>query len=329
MVGGSVHDLVVGPLGSDFEIELVPWDGVSIAETDVRRDADVSLWFQFAPPANAIAASQRHVWLPMWDDVRRWSRARWDAVPKHVRVVAFSQAVAQRARATGLTVLELQYFKYPEEFAPAEWDGKRVALYWNRTGLVGPEFLARFCEALRLDTLLFRPNVDSANYQNAEYTLPAALGQTKVDVLPPLMERDEFWRQTSRANILLAPRLYEGAGMFMLEAMARGCAVFAHDAPTMNEYIRHNENGYLLASTWNLPRLVYSFRVRAAKRTKSKFPPHYYPVRPERQNWPEIAALNLPMLGAAALETSRSGFRRWVESIPAYIEFVTRAAQGM
>ena len=69
--GGSVRDLVVDPLKDHFDIHLIPWDGISLSRSSLLADADISLWFQFPPPKNALAAPGRHVWQPMWDDCRR------------------------------------------------------------------------------------------------------------------------------------------------------------------------------------------------------------------------------------------------------------------
>ncbi len=320
--GGSVRDLVVDPLKDHFDIHLIPWDGISLSRSSLLADADISLWFQFPPPKNALAAPGRHVWQPMWDDCRRDSQSKWNRLPKSLQVVAFSHAAAVKARLAGLPTLELQYFKKPESFVPADWSKGRVALYWNRKGIIGPDFVARFCETLNIDILLFRPTVDSASFNAAEYTLPSLLGSTKVEVLPPTMEREEFWKQTARANILIAPRLYEGAGMFFLEALARGCGVFAHDAPTMSEYITHGVDGYLLKSTWNLERLSYSLRVRIAKLAGIAMPAFHFPIRAEAQNWAKIARTDLEELGTRALESHKRGYDRWQSNIPSYVEFM-------
>ena len=322
IVGGSVRDLVTEPLSSHFELEFIPWDGVSISEDQLRKDADVTLWHQFLPPPNIISKANNNFWTPMWDNVRMFSPRQWRKIPRQVRVVAFSKAAADQARNAGLTTLELRYFKNPSAFMPTEWSGNRTALYWNRTGLVSPEFLRRFCESLNVGTLLFRPNLDPHWNPNAEFQLPSTIGATTVEILPAVLERNAFWQQVERANILIAPRLYEGAGMFFLEALARGCAVFAHDAPTMNEYISHKSDGYLLKSTWNAARLLYSLRVRLWKRRLGKLPKYHFPLDDQQQDWPEIAALDLPALGVAALKHHQQGYAAWQQSIPAYIDFM-------
>jgi glycosyltransferase involved in cell wall biosynthesis len=57
--------------------------------------------------------------------------------------------------------------------------------------------------------------------------------------------RSEMLEVIKNKAIYVAPREYEGIGMSFLEAMALGKAVVAVDNPTMNEYIKHKENGYL------------------------------------------------------------------------------------
>src|SRR5690606_17268678 len=86
-IGGSVHDLVIEPLGQHFEIELIPWDGNSIDDDRLRTDAYISLWFQFQPPDNALRVIKNHVWQPMWDNVRVFSRRQWRRIPKQMRVI--------------------------------------------------------------------------------------------------------------------------------------------------------------------------------------------------------------------------------------------------
>ena len=57
--------------------------------------------------------------------------------------------------------------------------------------------------------------------------------------------RQDYLKYLNQANIFIAPRAAEGVGLSFVEALARGCAVFAYDAPTMNEYITHKADGFL------------------------------------------------------------------------------------
>ena len=58
-------------------------------------------------------------------------------------------------------------------------------------------------------------------------------------------EQSEYYKTLLASNIFFAPRIKEGIGIAMLEAMSMGMCVVAPDCPTMNEYIKHNVNGLL------------------------------------------------------------------------------------
>jgi glycosyltransferase involved in cell wall biosynthesis len=58
-------------------------------------------------------------------------------------------------------------------------------------------------------------------------------------------DRADFDAVARHANVYFAPRLAEGIGQAVLEAMARGQCVVAPNRPTMNEYIVHGVNGLL------------------------------------------------------------------------------------
>ncbi|MBN1440312.1 MAG: glycosyltransferase [Anaerolineales bacterium] len=86
----------------------------------------------------------------------------------------------------------------------------------------------------------------------------------------------------------------EGVGLTFLEALGRGCAVFAYDAPTMSEYIAHGENGFLLRRRG---RSLWSRAAAALERRLGSVPPH--PVS-GRQDWGALRRLDLRRLGDEA-----------------------------
>jgi glycosyltransferase involved in cell wall biosynthesis len=318
----AVHDLAVADLTSLADIREAVWPVTDPVSPEVRA----VVCCQVLPPFEWIAAQQaRVIWVPMWDDVSGHAEGWWRELPKSLGVVSFSQGVAARARAAGLEVFERQYFKDPAEFEPASWERERVLLYWNRRGMIGPRFLHTLCAALRIDRLLFRNGLDPGADASAAYELPERLGRTVVEVLPRTSSREEYFRLTARANVVVSPRLEEGVGMVMLEGLARGCAVFAADAPTMNEYIRSGVDGYLFRPK--------SFASRAAGALRSRLagvgvgsPPARYGLD-GRQAWQEIASLDLAALGRAARAAHVEGRARWTQGLQDYVRFIVGRAR--
>lgn len=293
--------LLVEPLAPDLDVQLRAWDGERLPEP--VDPSEPTVFCMLPPPADLMG--ERVTWLPMWDQVRGFAAAWWEALPRGLRVVALSQAVAERARAAGLETLRLQYFLDLAELAPATWEDGPVVGYWNRTGLAGPRFLERLCAALGARELIFRPDIDPRVTEDVRYELPDRLGATAVRRVMPA-SRDEHLRAMAPANVVLAPRVAEGAGLVFLESMARGCATLAFDGPTMNEYIQDGVNGTLLRNA----------RWRTLRRHPAPF------VLSEHRNWGALARLDLPALGARAAADHAAGRRAWQAERAAYRAFV-------
>jgi hypothetical protein len=331
--GGSARDLIVEPLKKYADVQLKGWNGAAWPGDvpGARRSCLPVIFSHLPPPPDLLADTKvRLVWLPMWDHTRKYSQGWWNALPKSLRIVAFSNAVANRAKAAGLPTLRLRYFKRPSAFENARWKDGRVLMYWNRTGMVGPRFLDKFCAALRVDRFFFRSQIDPRIPKGAAYTLPGRLGRTTVEELPAFMPNAEYLRTLGEANMFIAPRLYEGVGLAFLEALAQGCAVFGFDAPTMNEYIASGEDGYLLPpfmpsaknKTLKLLQRGNMFMRRHLGRLGSYGGSRFSHPITTFQDWPAIKALDLERLGKAARLRHQVGFAEWEKSIPDYARFV-------
>jgi glycosyltransferase involved in cell wall biosynthesis len=149
------------------------------------------------------------------------------------------------------------------------------------------------------------------------YELPARLGATKVTTIAA-ESRDEYLLATSAANVFLAPRAAEGIGLTFLEAMARGGAVIAYDAPTMNEYIRNGDNGILLK-----PEPVAGQATLVSRFREALFADRNPHLLSHRQDWANVEALGMEAVGGQARADCRVGQMKWREDIRSYASFVS------
>jgi glycosyltransferase involved in cell wall biosynthesis len=176
--------------------------------------------------------------------------------------------------------------------------------------------------------MIFIRRVDPLIPSWFDYPLPSRIGNTittQVSSDGPL-PRQDYLGLFNQANIFIAPRLSEGVGLTFIEALARGCAVFAYNAPTMNEYISSGMNGYLLPRYGSsllrfLGERVRSrlLRYRAEWMTREPFFEHRVS---EWQDWEAIGKLDLVTLGNSAREGQAIGFAKWRESIPDLARFI-------
>ena len=310
----SARDILVDPLRPYCDVELVAWDGESVSGHTLDASSPVIFW-QLPPPRGLTEdPSAKVVWVPMWD--HGYDRALWTDLPRSVRVVAFSREIQVRAEAAGLQLLNLRYFPDPTEFSPVEWDRGVILSYWNRTGMAGPELLRKLCEAIDARELMFRAEIDPRIDPRAHYELPAQFGNTKVTTISA-DSRDEYLQATRAANVFLAPRVVEGVGLTFLEAMARGAAVIAYDAPTMNEYICDGENGILLA-----PKRAVRWPKRASRLRSLLADRNPHPLSSQRQDWGAVAKVDLRAVGSQARADCGVGQTKWRANIESFASFI-------
>jgi glycosyltransferase involved in cell wall biosynthesis len=314
----ACRDILADPLEPFCDIELVAWDGASIPDNALDLSSPL-IFFQLPPPPSLLESRRaRVVWVPMWDQARGYGQGWWDAIPKWVRVISFSEQIRMRAEAAGLPLLNLRYFSDPNAFSPVTWDRDPILFYWNRTGIAGPGLLRKLCEAIGARELIFRPDLDPRIDPRVYYELPERLGKTRVMTISA-SSREEYLDSTRTANVFLAPRAVEGVGLTLLEAMARGSAVLAFDAPTMNEYVEDGRNGILLSAA---PIALRSHLVSRFSTLLGRGAEAYAYQLNDRQDWASIKARDLSALGRCALADHEKGYLNWRESISSYAEFV-------
>ena len=325
----SQRTLVLEPLERLIDFQQITWNGEEVSELPSAIQRVPAVFYQFPPPRSLLRTQNaRLVWIPMWDHARFLSSEWWQTLPKTLRVVAFSGEVEKKAKRAGLSNLRITYCANPSEWEPTSWRGERVLMYWNRVGLVGPVFLQRLCETLGIGRMIFIRRVDPLIPSWFDYPLPSRIGNTittQVSSDGPL-PRQDYLGLFNQANIFIAPRLSEGVGLTFIEALARGCAVFAYNAPTMNEYISSGMNGYLLPRYGSsllrfLGERVRSrlLRYRAEWMTREPFFEHRVS---EWQDWEAIGKLDLVTLGNSAREGQAIGFAKWRELIPDLARFI-------
>lgn len=315
----AFRDLVVDPLKPFMNVRLREWSEDCVSEQGPRV-------FCMNPPPPSLLANAREqlIWVPMWDNllVKGYGDAWWKGLPKSLRIVSLSERVAERSEKVGLKTLRLKYHCDPSRFTPCSWENGRVLMYWNRRGLFDRRALERFCASLEIAKVLFRERLDPGVPRRRHYRLPSRIADAEVETIPDELSREDYFARTAPANIFIAPRAREGAGMIYLEALARGGAVFAVNAATMNEYIEQGRNGYLFSASGACSRLGAMWR-----NGFSRFCPfirrvHEFPFDAKRQDWQTIAGLDVEAMGKQALGDHQRGHAEWSRQVEAYAAFV-------
>lgn len=233
-------DFFMELLRSRFQVEVFYYDQTYHANAgELVERADVVVWFEFLPARFRIfAPGKRNVFVPMYDNEWgsrwQWKRIAWSGMG----VISFCEKVTRHAQRCGVTnIIDVKFFLDPNNFKGMEGDPKEV-LFWDR-GCVSESAARRLFEGL--DVHFIR----------------------KTSFLP----RAEYLEFVRNVGVVVAPRLTEGIGMPVVEAMAMGKCVVANNDATMNEYIEDGNTGILFDA--NCPRPV-SFDAVLRVRNKVK-----------------------------------------------------------
>lgn len=315
----SHETLVVEPLSRWCTFSFSAWDGTTLSDIPSKG---ILLFFQYPPP-DYITNNPRYkiVWIPMWDHIKKYTDSFWRTIPKTVRVVAFSDAVAKISRAANLPTLRLQFYPDTKDMPKVVWDREKILFYWNRAGLIGTDDLAKLCAVLHIKKLYFQNQLDPGLVRTLDYRLPDTLGKTDVVHLPIHLSSSRYNEILDQANIYIAPRTYEGVGLSFINALSRGCFVLGHYAPTMNEYITHNRDGFLfdLKEKYSLHSLISNaIAVRIPKLLGGRDYQNHLNL-----DWKSLADINLTEVGEKAWERARIGYEAWTDNLRSYADYVT------
>ena len=186
------------------------------------------------------------IFIPMYDASILAPPEYWKEI-FNVKIINFSKTLHEKTVSMGFQSFYIQYVPdYEFEIDEQNLDSVKNSLFfWNRREELNWNIIKK---------LIGRQSVDKVHIHKAldpehEFLSPTVEDERKYNITYStwFKNRNEYIEELDKHNIYIAPRLTEGIGFSFLEAMARGKAVIAVDAPTMNEYIKHGENGYLFS----------------------------------------------------------------------------------
>lgn len=296
-VGHSFHQqtgssrFFIDLLQQHFAVTVVWDDGWKADGTPLSADAlnahaaDLTLFWQALPKRAVLRRlrCRRLFWAPMRDGIRLtpgpWRRLK----PSGLRLISFCREAHDYCTAAGLESHALQYWPAPLN-APAPITEKPLRLFfWMRRGTPGWPTLKALLGTTRPERIVLRTVADPG--ETLSLPSDAERAEYRIEQVPDWLEKADYLRLLGSCNAFMAPRLLEGIGLSFLDAMALGQAVIAPDRATMNEYIRHGENGWL-----------------------------YDPEAPQQLDFS-----NLRTLREQALRDVAAGHARWLASLPALI----------
>lgn len=311
--------LLENPLSSYISFQFDSWDGTNLP--NIKDRLLPLLFFQYPPPpALLLTPNTKLIWIPMWDHIQQYSDSFWKRIPKSVKILAFTEAVNKICKKYNLNHLSLKYYSNLGLLNKVNWKNGRNMFYWNRIGLIGKEDLTKLCRVFHINTLYFQSQLDPGILEKLNYSLPAKINNTRIIKLPRYLPRKLYLQTLGKTNVYIAPRSAEGVGLSFLEALSFGCAVFAYNAPSMNEYIKHKKNGYLFKD--HDDSFIYKLKTAVTIRLP-KFLGGKDNIYKLHENWQELENLDLENMGNTAYVNNLEGRLKWEEQIPDIANYLT------
>lgn len=234
------HDVTIYYPGSEWQFVL--------AEV-LNAGHDLAVCWQhefFAPPLTANGL--RSLIIPMYDGCGKMPLHYWQFFARlGIESINFSTSLHHQHQVAGIDSLLTRYFPDPSQFTVVNDFTTLRGFLWQRC----PDEHIHWHTIIRLtcgqlDQLHIHDVPDTA----PEHDIPAfenwPLLAQSVTRSEWFESRADFLATLNNANVFFAPRYCEGIGMALLEAMAQGQCVVAHNKPTHSEYIHCGRNGILV-----------------------------------------------------------------------------------
>ncbi len=222
-------------------------EGKAITPSDVNdKDYDCIFFGQIFPTKDFIEGlkCKNVIWMPMYDSEVNSGLLRVLKLLKYdIKILSFSLLQHKKYLSFGLDSTYTQFFTKPENKLTNLKNKKTIVFYWPRSEKISWNLVKKLL-GNNFDGQVIIQNVpDPKN----TFVMPDTndIKRYNIKFIDKWLTKDQSIKERIKADIFIAPRLYEGIGMTFLEAMSGGCAVISPDLPTMNEYIENDKTGYI------------------------------------------------------------------------------------
>ncbi|MCF6267617.1 MAG: glycosyltransferase [Desulfuromusa sp.] len=215
---------------------------------------EIAIFWQIMPHDKIIRHfdAEKVVFIPMYDATgvyqnEVFNSGLWKAFDSY-SFICFCRTLHQQLKATGLNSFYLQYAPDTTEIStlPVDTiasDKKPKILFLYRRSEITWEMIRK---------LLLPHDVSSVHIHNIADPGHTFIHPSDEDIRTYNITMSDWFpckkdyeKLLNRSDIFIAPRVFEGIGMSVLDAMSHGLCVIAPDKPTANEYISNADTGIL------------------------------------------------------------------------------------
>ena len=182
--------------------------------------------------------------VPMYDDIHA-DPDKLFLRYRDFRFISFCNELHQRFIHLGIQSKQVRFYIDPGSLPCCQDPFTELkGFFWQRTNDITWDHVRQLIDGSDFTSFHLHLALDPIWYREV---LPTEEEMQKyhITITRWFDNREDYLTVLSRANVFFTPRLYEGIGMPVIEAMTMGKLVVAPDHPTMNEYIQNEVTGLL------------------------------------------------------------------------------------
>lgn len=232
---------------------------------------NIIIWQTIFPPEEIDSWKAKTITIiPMYDACPH-TLDFWNKYKKY-KVFCFSKTLYNLLKSNGFNTYYSQYYTEPINNIQIQQKKEYNLFFWERSNKINWAVVSKLISNLNIKHIHYHY---STNIKDKNDIKPTEEEIKKYNIVFSdwFTSQDEYKEILKNSDIYIAPREHEGIGLSFIEAMSHGCLVLAYDYPTMNEYVKNNENGILFSDNTESISLsdkeLYNLRLNSYSKTKS------------------------------------------------------------
>ena len=189
-------------------------------------------FFQITPKEIRKIKCKNVFLIPMYDDFHLTRNRVW-MILKY-KTICFSKKLESDIKTVKYAqTFHIQYFPKPIDLSSSN---KNLLFFWQRRDFTWSKLKQVLPSADKIKQELFW----------LLKIIFSSMLHYNIEITTWFKDKNEISNILKKTKYYVAPREKEGIGFSFIDAMQNECIVIAHNDSTMNEYIVHGENGYLI-----------------------------------------------------------------------------------
>ena len=203
-------------------------------------------FFQITPKEIRKIKCKNVFLIPMYDDFHLTRNRVW-MILKY-KTICFSKKLESDIKTVKYAqTFHIQYFPKPIDLSSSN---KNLLFFWQRRDFTWSKLkqVLPSADKIKQELGIKKIIIHSVTDGFDEFEKPSEedIRDYNIEITTWFKDKNEISNILKKTKYYVAPREKEGIGFSFIDAMQNECIVIAHNDSTMNEYIVHGENGYLI-----------------------------------------------------------------------------------